>query len=408
MIKFNFSKKKKDEGFTLVELIVIIVIIAILAAVAVPAFISYMDNQKREQVVLNAKDCLMASQSLSSERYIYGQPLFSSLDSLNEDVEKATKLVLTGNNKQGSVSYVRYGSKGKDLYTIHEFRYTENGITAIWNLEDAKWVYDDEVDVEKLTGIVSGGDGSVSGIVNNDIKIPNSEKTKNDKDNTDPSEASEEPTTEEPTTEEPTTEEPTTEEPTTEEPTTEEPTTEEPTTEEPTTEEDNSENNNKSGGNLIIVFQEDDINTGVIIEKEDYWPEGDSIASAIAEAESNGDYEYQNKLISLKQGDVFVYNGIIYYVVKDANVSYGNAKQGADAICRNWAIAYPIDTNNVLSKSDFNMHYDSLVIFEGHEGMLYYDEDENIVYVTNRSGGWYYLPSKYNHNGWDILADLSE
>ena len=389
MDRLNYYGRKKDDGFTLVELIVVMVIVAVLAAVAVPAFMSYMDKQKREQVVVNAKDCLMAAQSLSSERYIYGKPLFGSLDALNEEVGKATKLSLTGDNKQGSVSYVKYGSKGKDLYKIHEFRYTENGITAIWKMEDAKWIYDDEVEVAALTGLVSGGDGGSFGIVNNDLDLPNVEKKKDEPGNNNQPDSSEESGS--------------SEEPTTEEPTTEEPTTEEPTTEEPTT-----EDNNKPGGELVINYGDEDIYTGKIIEDEDYWPQKD-VAKQLVESGEKKNYD----TIKLTQGDVFVYGERVYYVVQDYNLAYGTAMHnGADVIFSlGWNVVYMIDTENVLSKEDFTetpWGPEPKVISGSIPGKLYYSEEENIIYIAKTSRNYYKIPNKSNYEDWFIFKDLNE
>ncbi|MBQ8913526.1 MAG: prepilin-type N-terminal cleavage/methylation domain-containing protein, partial [Lachnospiraceae bacterium] len=342
MNKTNYRNGKKNNGFTLVELVVVIVIIAVLAAIIVPAFISYMDKQKREQVMVNAKNCLMDSQSLSSEKYIYGQPLFTSLDALNQDVGKASGMDLTSASKTGAITYVKFGSKGKDLYTVHEFRYTENGITAVWKLEEAKWKYSDEEDIAELTGLYSGGDGNSSGIVNNDIVIPNSEKIKKDSNTNDNPVKDEQSTSEdESVTEEPATTEtiPTTEKlPVTEEPaTTETIVVEEPTTtEEPTTETntstDNKASDNNPGGELIVKYGETDIATGEYIKTDDYWPDGELISQAIADAISQGDWSLQNETLSLKKGDVFVYKNVLYYVVTDRDLPYGNAKDGADNI----------------------------------------------------------------------------
>ncbi len=406
---FIKNRKCENDGFTLVELMVIIVILAIFAAIAVPAFLSYLDKQKREQVIINAKDCLMSAQSLSTDQYVYGRPVYSSLETLNTDVGKTTKLILTGENKEGSITYVKYGSKGKDLYTIHEFRYTENGITAIWKMEDAKWIYDDEVDVEKLTGIVSGGGSGSSGIVNNDLVIPVSEKTPAENPPADNPPAdnppSFDPIPDNPIADNPPVENPPADNPPADNPPAEDPPAEDPPADDPPA--DNPGNSNQPGGNLVIVFKDSDIVTKVVIKDSDFWPEGQSIADAIAEAEANGDYQYQNKEINLKQGDVFLYNGVIYIVIKNTDLAYGNAKQGADNIAAQWSIAYPVDTQNVLSKLDFEYHYGEYVIKEGFPGMLYYDDEEKVLYMTNRPGVWFTLPTVYSHDGWDIVDDLS-
>jgi prepilin-type N-terminal cleavage/methylation domain-containing protein len=56
-------QKRKHRGFTLVELIVVLVILAILAAILVPALLGYVDRAKKQQIVLNAKNCLTAAQA---------------------------------------------------------------------------------------------------------------------------------------------------------------------------------------------------------------------------------------------------------------------------------------------------------------------------------------------------------
>ena len=47
-MKKNF--KNKNNGFTLVELIVVIVILAILAAILVPALLGYIDKAREKKI----------------------------------------------------------------------------------------------------------------------------------------------------------------------------------------------------------------------------------------------------------------------------------------------------------------------------------------------------------------------
>ena len=68
--------KRKNQGFTLVELIVVLVILAILAALLVPALLGYIDRAREKQDVLKAKNALNAIQAGLSEQYaLYGSDL---------------------------------------------------------------------------------------------------------------------------------------------------------------------------------------------------------------------------------------------------------------------------------------------------------------------------------------------
>jgi prepilin-type N-terminal cleavage/methylation domain-containing protein len=69
------NEKRKNKGFTLVELIVVLVILAILAAILVPALLGYIDRAKKQQIVLNAKSCLTAAQAEFSEMYARDEKL---------------------------------------------------------------------------------------------------------------------------------------------------------------------------------------------------------------------------------------------------------------------------------------------------------------------------------------------
>ena len=65
--------KRRNRGFTLVELIVVLVILAILAALLIPALLGYIDRAREKQDVLKAKNALNAIQAGLSEQYaLYG------------------------------------------------------------------------------------------------------------------------------------------------------------------------------------------------------------------------------------------------------------------------------------------------------------------------------------------------
>ena len=71
-------KNNKKKGFTLVELIVVLVILAILAALLIPALTGYIDKAKEKQVVAEARQIVMAAQTLLDEEYGKNVPNGSS------------------------------------------------------------------------------------------------------------------------------------------------------------------------------------------------------------------------------------------------------------------------------------------------------------------------------------------
>ena len=76
--KQNEMKKQSKKGFTLVEVIVVIVIIAILAAIAVPALTGYIERAKSRSAIVEARNILVALQTISVESYAGGARIYGN------------------------------------------------------------------------------------------------------------------------------------------------------------------------------------------------------------------------------------------------------------------------------------------------------------------------------------------
>lgn len=70
--------RKKDAGFTLVELIVVLVVLVILAAILLPALLGYIDRSKGQQYILEARDLMVATQAGITEAYAYNKTSYKN------------------------------------------------------------------------------------------------------------------------------------------------------------------------------------------------------------------------------------------------------------------------------------------------------------------------------------------
>ena len=61
--------ERKNNGFTLVELIVVLAILAVLAGLLVPSLTGYIDKAKKAKSLANARGFLNAAQTVCSELY---------------------------------------------------------------------------------------------------------------------------------------------------------------------------------------------------------------------------------------------------------------------------------------------------------------------------------------------------
>ena len=67
--------KKKEEGFTLIELMIVVAIIGILAAIAIPNFLLYQAKAKQTEARSNLASIYTSQISYNSEKFTYSDVL---------------------------------------------------------------------------------------------------------------------------------------------------------------------------------------------------------------------------------------------------------------------------------------------------------------------------------------------
>ena len=121
------NKRKKEGGFTLVELIVVLVILAILAALLIPALTGYIDKAKEKNVIAETRQIVMAAQTILDEEYAKDSLTASNLK--KSDVETLSEVTMDGEDvityKDGKIVYVLHKStNGKTAYYTPDGSYT--------------------------------------------------------------------------------------------------------------------------------------------------------------------------------------------------------------------------------------------------------------------------------------------
>lgn len=133
--------KRKNKGFTLVEVIVILVILAVLAAVLIPSMSTYIDKARDKQIIANARSAYVAAQTLASECYGIGkiEQFGTAEDYTENDILKLAQL-----DELEGVD-IEFGVNTADA-TLTYFKYTEKDKTATLNATTGSWTVDDVED----------------------------------------------------------------------------------------------------------------------------------------------------------------------------------------------------------------------------------------------------------------------
>lgn len=158
---------RKTKGFTLVEVIVVLVILAILAALLIPSMTQWIKKAQEKQVIVEARNCVLAAQTLATEAYGRDEALPQAGDSeiltLAEAPVGSSITTLEWGGAQGAtVQKLVYQSARGVVVTYENGEYTigESGSgsgTSFAQGETLTTIWDSAAEVFKQTNALDSG-----------------------------------------------------------------------------------------------------------------------------------------------------------------------------------------------------------------------------------------------------------
>ena len=119
---------KEKKGFTLVELIVVLVILAILAALLIPALTGYIDKARKESIVAETRQVVMAAQTEISEAYGQGVKSVSWADTNTATASTVSEIAKLAELNKDNIKTIEYNATGK----VTKVEYQNNGWKCVY------------------------------------------------------------------------------------------------------------------------------------------------------------------------------------------------------------------------------------------------------------------------------------
>lgn len=136
-----FAKLRKNEGFTLIELMIVVAIIGILAAIAIPNFLNYQCKAKQSEAKQALGTIAKSQEAYLAEYDVYADTVGKVGFAVKGDTQRYTysiALVGTGytatassNDKDTGLGIK--GAAGDDVWTINESLSLSNAPNACQN-----------------------------------------------------------------------------------------------------------------------------------------------------------------------------------------------------------------------------------------------------------------------------------